>query len=176
MNKIMKAALWAAEIHKNQRRKGKNKNPYINHLLEVAELVTEAGFKTDDMIIAALLHDSVEDQNVTLTEIESRFGLSVAALVSEMTDDKELPKLKRKRLQIVNAPHKSRDGSVIKIADKISNLRDLIRDPPVGWTKERIVEYIDWSIAVKDALGFVDETLEREFKNAIDAANAAYRD
>lgn len=166
MNRIMNAALWAAEIHRDQRRKGKRREPYVNHVLEVAELVTQAGFYTDDMIIAALLHDAVEDQKIPPEEIERRYGRNVRKLVDELTDDKSLPKQTRKDLQISHAPNASSEAKKIKLADKIANLRDMVRDPPSHWSKERCLKYVDWSREVIKALGPVDANLSKEFNDA----------
>ena len=123
---ILQAATFAAEKHADQRRKGKRQEPYINHLLEVAELVSSVAERDENLIIAALLHDVVEDAGVTFAELAERFSDDVAALVAEVTDDKSLPKVERKRLQIVSAPHKSPRARILKLADKISNLRSML--------------------------------------------------
>jgi (p)ppGpp synthase/HD superfamily hydrolase len=123
---IMKAADFAARKHTNQKRKGEVAEPYLNHLIEVANLVAEATDGRPDVVVAALLHDAVEDQDVTNGEIADLFGPTVASLVAslvaELTDDKSLPKRVRKDEQIAGASHKSEGASVIKLADKTSNL------------------------------------------------------
>src|SRR5262249_7579571 len=144
---------FAAQKHAGQKRKGDAGEPYINHLLEVAGLVAGALTAPDtNLITAALLHDAVEDVGVTRQEIADRFGDDVASLVAEVTDDKSLPKAERKRLQIENAPHKSMRAQVIKVADKISNLRALLYTPPENWTFERRRAYFHWAKSVVDAL------------------------
>jgi (p)ppGpp synthase/HD superfamily hydrolase len=100
---IMRAAHRAAEWHKDQRRKGAAGEPYIGHLLEVAALVAEADEGNVDLIVAALLHDAIEDQPISWEQIEEEFGERVAGLVMEATDDKSLPKAECKRLQIETA-------------------------------------------------------------------------
>jgi hypothetical protein len=121
---ILCAVHFAAEKHANQRRKGIAAEPYINHLVEVAELVSNALEEPDtNLVIAALLHDTIEDAGVTREELAERFGPEVAKLVAEVTDDKLLPKHERKRLQIENAPTKSIGAQTIQLADKISNLQ-----------------------------------------------------
>lgn len=150
-NKILDAALWAAELHKNQRRKGKAQEPYINHLLEVAKLVDVAG-GSDDAVIAALLHDAIEDQKIDPSAIEGGFGFDVRRLVEEVTDDKSLPKATRKQLQITTARHKSCEAKLIKLADKISNMRSIINSPPADWSQERCNDYIHWAIQVANEL------------------------
>ena len=121
---VFLAADAAARWHVHQRRKGSAQEPYINHLLEVASLVTQATGGTDPhAVIAALLHDAIEDQGVTPEIIASEFGRHVANIVMELTDDKSLPKAERKRKQVENAPRKSHKAKLIKLADKTSNLR-----------------------------------------------------
>lgn len=148
---ILKAADQAARWHADQRRKGSKGEPYVNHLLEVAALVAEAEPDNMDAIIAALLHDAIEDQSVTRELISGEFGENVAAIVDECTDDKRLDKQVRKQLQIDTAAHKSRDAKLVKIADKTSNLRSIAASPPAHWPVERRRAYIDWSVAVVEA-------------------------
>jgi (p)ppGpp synthase/HD superfamily hydrolase len=161
---ILEAAQFAAEKHANQRRKGATAEPYINHLIEVANLVAGALPEPDaNLIMAAFLHDSVEDVGVTPRELEDRFGADVASLVAEVTDDKSLPKAERKRLQIENAPHKSVRAQYIKLADKISNLRSLLKSPPEDWDERRRREYFAWAKQVVDALPQANSQLRAEF-------------
>ncbi|MGD9671337.1 MAG: HD domain-containing protein [Hyphomicrobiaceae bacterium] len=148
---ILKAADQAARWHEDQRRKGSKGEPYINHLLEVAALVAEAEPDNTDAIVAALLHDAMEDQPVTREQISGHFGKNVAAIVEECTDDKSLAKELRKQLQIETAAQKSRDAKLVKIADKTSNLRSIASSPPAHWPAERRRAYIDWSVAVVEA-------------------------
>src|SRR5450755_4053123 len=116
---VMRAADAVARWHVHQRRKGIAQEPYINHLLEVASLVSEATSGSDPtVVIAALLHDAVEDQEVPVEMIAREFGKQVADIVMEVTDDKTLPKDERKRKQIETAPKKSREAELIKLADK----------------------------------------------------------
>lgn len=128
---IVRAFDFAARKHSDQRRKGAAREPYINHLAEVAELVARASEGTDpELIAAAILHDTVEDTATTKAELTELFGVEVANLVGEVTDNKSLEKEVRKRLQIETAPHKSLRAKVIKLADKTSNLRAIVRSPP----------------------------------------------
>jgi (p)ppGpp synthase/HD superfamily hydrolase len=128
---VLRAADKAARWHVHQRRKGIAQEPYINHLLEVASLVTEATGGTDpNVVIAALLHDAVEDQGVTSETHANEFGQHVADIVMEVTDDKTLPKDERKRRQVENAGKKSREAKLVKLADKTSNLRTIATSPP----------------------------------------------
>lgn len=161
--KILNAAAFAAEKHTGQKRKDGHE-PYINHPIEVADLLTDVGNVDDDeIIIAALLHDTVEDCGVTFAEIEERFGATVAGYVRELTDDKSLPKAERKRLQIEHAPHLSNGAKQIKLADKISNVRDVIDNPPEGWSDDRRREYVDWGEKVVAGLRGANPDLEARF-------------
>src|ERR1039458_5754706 len=150
---ILKAASFAAEKHASQKRKGASAEPYVNHLLEVASLVSMAISELDaNLVIAALLHDAIEDVGVSREEIAEQFGADVASLVAEVTDDKSLPQAERKRLQVVNAPRKPTRAQVIKLADKISNLRAVLASPPLDWSMARRREFFVWAKQVVDAL------------------------
>ncbi|MBI4906605.1 MAG: bifunctional (p)ppGpp synthetase/guanosine-3',5'-bis(diphosphate) 3'-pyrophosphohydrolase [Acidobacteria bacterium] len=167
MHAILRAAHFAAECHAGQRRKGANGEPYINHLLEVASLVAGVLDSPDEhVVIAALLHDTIEDTGVTREQLTREFGADVASLVVEVTDDKSLPKAERKRLQIASAPHKSRRAQLIKIADKISNLRSIVVSPPPEWSYERKREYFEWARRVVEALPEPHPALLAEFARA----------
>jgi guanosine-3',5'-bis(diphosphate) 3'-pyrophosphohydrolase len=162
---VLKAAHFAAQKHAGQRRKGAAAEPYINHLLEVAELVASALAEPDtNLVIAALLHDTVEDTGVTKEVLVETFGSDVADLVMEVTDDKSLPKSDRKRLQIVHASQISVRAQVIKLADKISNLRGILASPPADWSVERKREYFEWAKQVVDGLSAPNEMLKAEFE------------
>jgi len=160
IDKILNAVAFAAEKHKSQRRKGTVAAPYINHPIAVAKLVTGVGKEYDiNVIQGAILHDTIEDTETTAEELLGLFGYEVTDYVVEMTDDKSLPKSERKRLQVVNAPHKSQGAKLIKICDKICNITDVTNDPPTHWNLQRRKEYLDWAKQVVDALGEVNEDL-----------------
>jgi guanosine-3',5'-bis(diphosphate) 3'-pyrophosphohydrolase len=162
---ILKASDFAADKHRNQRRKDQARTPYINHPLAVARvLVYEGGVKDAEIVAAAILHDTLEDTETTLDELQREFGARVAGLVAEVTDDKSLPKQLRKQLQIDHAPHKSRGAALIKVADKICNLRDLAGSPPKRWTEERRRKYIEWACKVVTALPIKQHRLRRVFE------------
>lgn len=166
---ILKALHFAATKHRDQRRKDVEASPYINHPIEVAELLAGEGGVTDAVTLqGAILHDTIEDTKTTREELEAAFGSAVRRVVEEVTDDKRLPKAERKRLQIEHAPHMSEPARQIKIADKISNVRGVTLAPPADWSKERRQEYLDWTEQVvagcrgsNPALeDFYDQTLE----------------
>lgn len=173
---VLKAAERAAHWHSAQRRKGTAREPYINHLLEVARLVAEATDGHDpELVVAALLHDAVEDQDVTRAAIALEFGEDVAALVMEVTDDKTLPKAQRKRLQIEHAAEKSPRAAILKLADKTSNLATLAVSPPANWDTSRRLEYVQWAREVVAGLRVDNPFLLERFADAADAAERAAR-
>jgi (p)ppGpp synthase/HD superfamily hydrolase len=164
---VLRAADAAARWHVNQRRKGSAQEPYVNHLLEVAAMVAEATEGKDpELVIAALLHDSIEDQEVPRAILAERFGEGVAKLVEEVTDDKALPKPERKLLQIEHAKGASRRAKILKLADKTSNLRTIAASPPPDWSVKRRLEYVAWARKVAAGLTGVSAWLEQEFEEA----------
>ena len=161
---VLRAADAAARWHVHQRRKGAAEEPYVNHLLEVAMLVAEATEGKDpNLVIAALLHDAMEDQEVPRKVIAELFGDDVAKLVEEVTDDKGLQKQERKRLQIEHSHKKSHRAKILKLADKTSNLRAIAASPPPDWSVKRRLEYVEWASNVAKGLAGVSQWLEREF-------------
>jgi guanosine-3',5'-bis(diphosphate) 3'-pyrophosphohydrolase len=173
---ILAAASFAADKHRGQKRKGSDGQPYINHPLEVASLLANVGKINDaDVIVAALLHDTVEDCGVTYAEIESKFGKKVADYVLEVTDDKSLPKADRKRLQVEHAPHLSHGAKQVKLADKISNIRDVTANPPQDWDLTRRREYVEWGEKVVAGVRGANPNLERLFDQAVIEAHNAIR-
>jgi (p)ppGpp synthase/HD superfamily hydrolase len=163
---ILKAAMVAAEWHSEQRRKGEKEEPYINHLIEVAQLVSEAEPGNVDLIIAALLHDAIEDQKKAREDISVLFGERVAELVTEVTDDKGLDKALRKQLQVEMAPKKSRDAKLLKLADKTSNLRSVALSPAADWDDRRRLEYVEWASRVSAGVMGISEWLDQQFEEA----------
>ena len=164
---VLRAADAAARWHVHQRRKGAAGEPYVNHLLEVATLVAEATDGNDpDLVIAALLHDSIEDQEVPRGIIANEFGEGVAKLIEEVTDDKSLDKQERKQLQVINTDKISTRAKILKLADKTSNLRAIAASPPPDWSVKRRLEYVEWARKVANGLAGVSEWLEREFTEA----------
>jgi GTP diphosphokinase / guanosine-3',5'-bis(diphosphate) 3'-diphosphatase len=162
---VLAAARFAADRHKDQRRKGDDGAPYVNHLLEVADLISRALPEPDPAVLmAALLHDVVEDAGVTEDEIAAEFGAAVAAMVIEVTDDRSLPKAVRKQRQVEHAPHLSPGAQLIKLADKISNLRGVLDSKPVGWDEQRCHEYFRWAKQVVDGLAAPNPVLLAEFE------------
>jgi guanosine-3',5'-bis(diphosphate) 3'-pyrophosphohydrolase len=166
---ILKALKFAARKHRDQRRKGNEACPYVNHLIEVAEILSCVG-GIDDLttLQAAILHDTIEDTDATAAELESQFGPEVRSLVEELTDDKRLPKQERKRLQIECAPRLSTRAKLIKIADKISNIRDVTYLPPSHWPWQRRSDYLDWAEQVVAGARGSNQLVEDLFDRTLD--------
>jgi GTP diphosphokinase / guanosine-3',5'-bis(diphosphate) 3'-diphosphatase len=173
---VLKAADAAARWHVHQRRKGPAEEPYINHLVEVAMLVAEAtGGSDTNLVIAALLHDAIEDSEVPRELIAETFGDDVASIVVEVTDDKSLPKAARKLKQVETAAMKSPRVKVLRLADKRSNLRALAASPPSDWSVKRRIEYVRWARDVVEGLRGVNPKLEAQFDEAVHAAERSFR-
>jgi guanosine-3',5'-bis(diphosphate) 3'-pyrophosphohydrolase len=161
---VLRASAFAAHKHRNQRRKDVDASPYINHPLTLANVLANEGGVADAVTLcAALLHDTVEDTDTTADELQREFGAEICGVVLEVTDDRTLAKAERKRLQIEHAAVISGRAKLVKLADKISNLRDVASSPPAGWPLERRREYFDWAKAVVDRLRGVHPGLEAVF-------------
>ena len=174
---ILKALSFSARKHKDQRRKGPEGSPYINHPIDVAETLWNiGGVREISIIVAAILHDTVEDTETTLHEIEEHFGPVVRSLVQEVTDDKSLPKPERKRLQIEHAPHLSRGAQQIKLADKISNINDVAFSPPAHWPHQRRVDYLTWANNVVSGLRGCNKPMEELFDKTMARARLRLQD
>ena len=165
--KFLEALSFAAYKHRHQRRKDAAKTPYINHPIAVTNiLLNEAGITDEIVLLSAILHDTVEDTDTSIEEIEQAFGSAIAKVVSEVTDDKSLPKAERKQAQIEHASKLSDRAKLVKLADKTANLRDMVTATPEGWTAERIENYLDWGKAVIDRLRGRHAVLEALFDRA----------
>ncbi len=164
VQRILAAARFAAEKHAGQKRKGLAREPYINHLIEVAELIAASSETLDtNLVMAGLLHDTLEDTDATAQELEQHFGRDVTSLVLEATDDKSLPKETRKALQIETALHKSPRAQTLKLADKISNLRSLLASPPAEWSPARKRQYFEWARRVVEGFTAPNGVLKAQF-------------
>jgi len=164
---IVRALEFAAHKHRDQRRKDAQASPYINHPIQLANVLVHEGAVDDAVVLAAaLLHDTVEDTQTTDSELREVFGERIAAIVMEVTDDKSLLKAERKRLQIEHAAHLSREAKLVKLADKICNVRDVAAHPPAKWDLARRREYFEWAKAVVDQLRGAHPGLERKFDEA----------
>ena len=164
---LLKALAFAADKHRNQRRKDEAASPYINHPIAVSNILCNEGHVTDlNVLCGALLHDTVEDTETTAEELVSEFGQEISDIVMEVTDDKSMDNQQRKQLQIEHAATISFPAKLIKLADKISNLRDITNNPPADWSLERKRKYFDWAKEVIDQLRSVHPGLEEIFDAA----------
>ena len=164
---LVDALAFAAYKHRRQRRKDPEASPYINHPIALAHVLADEGGVTNSKILAAaILHDTIEDTETTYEELKQRFGKTIAGVVREVSDDKTLSKIDRKRLQIEHAEHLSRRARLVKLADKICNVRDVASNPPHDWPLARRREYFDWAKAVVDRIRGTSKKLELAFDEA----------
>lgn len=161
---FVKAVAFAADKHRNQRRKDAEASPYINHPIALANVLANEGGVVDVTVLcAAVLHDTIEDTETTSEELQAIFGPKVASVVMQVTDDKSLEKSLRKQRQVEHAPHISAEAKLVKLADKISNLRDIIASPPADWSAERKQAYFEWAAKVVAGVRGVHLGLESVF-------------
>jgi len=167
MEQFLEVLAFSAYKHRAQRRKDRHASAYINHPIELARVLhNEGGISDSATLSAAILHDTVEDTQTTHAELARKFGAGIAAVVMEVTDNKRLHKHTRKRLQIEHAGALSAQAKLVKLADKICNLRDVAQRPPASWDLARRREYFDWAKRVVDGLRGVHPRLEEAFDAA----------
>jgi hypothetical protein len=177
LSRLTKALSFAAEAHRNQRRKGAAQEPYINHLIEVLDLVVQTKSGDDmDTLVAALLHDVVEDTPTTYEDVAKSFGERVAEIVRENSDDMTLPKAERRRVRIAAMARKSREARIVKIADVISNLRAIAVSPPAGWSAERKLGYVEGCRKLVDVARGTEASIERIFDETAADVERTIRD
>lgn len=161
--RLLRALDLAAAKHRDQRRKDEPRSPYINHPIAVARMLWECGVTDESTVLAGVLHDTIEDTETTRDELAQLFGAEVADIVVEVTDDKSLPKARRKELQVEHAPHLSLAARRVKLADKTCNVRDIIDSPPADWPLERKQQYLAWAKQVVDGLRDASPELAARF-------------
>lgn len=172
---FLKALHFAADKHRDQRRKDVEASPYINHPIYVAQILADIGGIEDlGVLAAAVLHDTVEDTETESADIKREFGERIARIVGEVTDDKALKKSERKRLQIERARHMSDEGALVKVADKIANVRDIASNPPKDWDHTRRVEYLEWAEQVVSNCPKVNSGLQGCFSESLVSARQAF--
>src|SRR6201991_1940141 len=171
---VPEAAELAARRHNGMARKGRGSEPYINHLAEVANLLSAATEGADaELVAAGWLHDSIEDTETTREELAQKFSERVATLVVECTDDMSLPKAERRRLQVVNASHKSATAKLIKIADKVSNVRARILPDPTADERDDLVDYTNWAEQVVAGCRGGNAWLDAKFDETVAQARSS---
>jgi (p)ppGpp synthase/HD superfamily hydrolase len=170
---VSEAADFAARRHNGMARKGRGNEPYINHLAEVANLLSTATDGTDaELVAAGWLHDTIEDTETTREELAQKFSKRVAALVVEVTDDMTLPKDQRRQQQIIDAPKKSSGAKLIKISDKISNIRARILPQPSQNEREDLIDYLAFAEKVVAGCRGVNAVLDRTFDETVKQARS----
>jgi HD domain-containing protein len=175
VRRLTKALAFAAEAHRNHRRKGASQEPYINHLIEVLDLVASVEGGDMDVLIAALLHDVLEDTQTGYEELAAAFGERVACIVQENSDDMTLPKPERRRARLASIGKKSRDARLVKFADIISNLRATAVSPPAGWSNDRRLGYLESCRDLVDAGRGSNAEIERIFDDTAKAVEQTIR-
>lgn len=169
---FLKALNFAAEKHRLQKRKDASRTPYFNHPLQVATVLYEVGGVRDiQILIAALLHDTLEDTDATAEELAEQFGDKVAGWVKEMSDNKSLPYQERKRLQVEHAGHISREAALVKIADKSCNVADIGNNPPFDWPDERCTAYLEWAEKVVKRIATDNQQLKEYFYTTLEESS-----
>lgn len=164
VNALLAAAIFAAEKHSGQVRKDQRGSPYITHPLTVAQILWEVGgIQNTEILSAAILHDTLEDTSTTRNELASRFGDFVLTIVLEVTDDKSLPKMERKRRQVLHAPELSHPARLVKLGDKLANCTDVLESPPNDWNLKRRQEYVQWAADVVSQIRGASAALEHAF-------------
>jgi guanosine-3',5'-bis(diphosphate) 3'-pyrophosphohydrolase len=168
VTQLLTALQFAARKHRTQRRKDVDASPYINHPIDVATVLATRGRIRDlPTLLAAILHDTIEDTETTAEELEREFGAEVRALVIEVSDDKRLPKAERRRRQVEHSRLKSLKAKVIKLGDKIANVRDLTLAPPHDWSIGRRREFLDWTEQVVKGCRGSNPELERYYDEVL---------
>ena len=160
---LLEAVAFAADKHRTQRRKDAEASPYINHPIALASLLKREGVDDVAVLCAALLHDTIEDTKTTADELRVHFGEVITSVVLEVTDDKNLEKAERKERQVTHAHALSGRAKLVKLADKICNVYDMVAAPPAKWTLERKREYLEWAKDVVDNLRGTHAGLEAVF-------------
>jgi guanosine-3',5'-bis(diphosphate) 3'-pyrophosphohydrolase len=167
---LFKALAFSAEKHTKQRRKDIDKTPYINHPISLANILAQRWVIDENVLCAAILHDTIEDTETTVEELQEHFGEKITSIVLEVTDDKSLEKSVRKQKQIEHAATISHEAKLVKLADKIANITDIINTPPVDWSSDRKQDYFNWAKAVVDNLRGAHQGLEKDFDDLINRA------
>jgi guanosine-3',5'-bis(diphosphate) 3'-pyrophosphohydrolase len=171
---LFKALSFSAEKHTKQRRKDIDKTPYINHPISLANILAQRWVIDENVLCAAILHDTIEDTETTVDELQEHFGEKITSIVLEVTDDKSLEKSVRKQKQVEHAASISHEAKLVKLADKIANITDIINTPPADWSTDRKKEYFDWAKAVVDNLRGAHQGLEKDFDDLIHKAKIVF--
>ncbi len=153
----------ARKWHHGQIRKGVKCEPFVQHPLRVAGILSRHGIRDSDILSAAIFHDLLEDTACPPEEIEAIAGSTVLGWVQELTDNKHLLKSERKQMQVERAELLTPAAKWIRLADKIDNVESLIVDPPRNWSWNRQREYVAWANRVVTHLGPCHPAMEAEY-------------
>jgi guanosine-3',5'-bis(diphosphate) 3'-pyrophosphohydrolase len=164
---LFKALSFSAKKHTKQRRKDIDKTPYINHPISLANILAQRWVIDENVLCAAILHDTIEDTETTVDELQEHFGEKITSIVLEVTDDKSLEKSIRKQKQVEHAASISHEAKLVKLADKIANITDIINTPPADWSTDRKKDYFNWAKAVVNNLRGAHQGLEKDFDDLI---------
>lgn len=168
LGRILEAAIFAANRHHGQVRKDQRGSPYVTHPLAVAKALWEiGGIRDQETLMAAILHDTIEDTETTHDDIRQQFGENILDLILEVTDDKSLPTIERKRLQVVHAPSLSLKMRYLKLGDKLVNCQDVLVSPPKDWSLQRRRDYVQWSADVLAQIRGANSPLEAAFDQIV---------
>lgn len=165
MEKIEKSRNLAMARHSGQCRPNRGRDLKIDHIEEVARLVEESGGNHDE-IVAAWLHDIIEDTETIIEEIEELFGDDIAQLVDGLTDPPEFSSMLldfRKFQQAQRLLLKGNGVKRVKLCDQISNVRSVINDPPLGWDNKKCLAYIEGAKSIADVCYGISECLDNIF-------------
>ena len=171
---LFRALAFSAEKHTKRRRKDIDKTPYINHPISLANILAQRWVIDENVLCAAILHDTIEDTETTVSELQEHFGEKITSIVLEVTDDKSLEKSVRKQKQVEHAASISHEAQLVKLADKIANITDIINSPPADWSSERKKDYFVWAKAVVDNLRGAHQGLEKDFDDLINKAKIVF--
>jgi len=164
LDRLLDAINFAVCKHQNQVRKDQRGSPYITHPISVAQAIYAIGsVEETHILIAAVLHDTIEDTDTSEAEIQEQFGENILAIILEVSDDKSLEKMERKRRQVVHAGELSYAAKLIKLADKLVNCRDILLSPPKDWPLARRQAYIQWAADVVYEIRGTNPSLENAF-------------
>ncbi len=172
-HRLLHAIRFAAEHHRDDRRKGATAAPYINHPIVVAEQLAAHGLGDDvELLMAAVLHDVIEDTDAEFEDVSAAFGPRVARIVQEVSDDKSIEKEARRQLVVDTIAEKSRAARLVKLSDLIANVHDVVHHPP-QWSQERKIRYLDWAGKIATQVVGTHPGLEAALAEELAAARKA---
>lgn len=166
-NKLLLALEYANKMHAGQTRRDLAATPYIIHPLQVCSNLWHIGqVRNANILMAALLHDTLEDTKATAEELEKLFGTRVCITVQEVTNDPALNSEQNKQRQIDHISFMSQDARLVKLADRLANIADLSQSTP-NWLPEKIERYFEWGSKLLFGLQGTNTALEKALSQAL---------